>query len=327
MRLLFDEFVGDVIEAYGQGAINIKLSEDGEFNMFGAYVVSKGTYNFTFQNILNKKFEVNPGGSIEWNGDAFDAQLNLDAVYKVFADVSSIIPTGGGSNKVPVEIVMHMKGSLLTPEIALELQLDQLSDQDVLGLASYFRGIQYDEQELNKQVVSLLMFGRFAGNSNYAASTGGAANVTSSISELVSNQVNHWLSQAVSDPKVGVEVKSTEFRDVQLALTASLFNDRVTVERNGTLIGNATGSISIGDLSVLIKLLPRPDTLNPVDPKAGRMVMEIFNREDFSINSTNDVSRGSGLFYKKDFDQLSDFLRRNAAARKENGIDEPPKRK
>jgi hypothetical protein len=180
--------------------------------------------------------------------------------------------------------------------------------------------VQYDEQELNKQVVSLLLFGRFA-PSGSSAGPGSTANVTSSISELVSNQFNHWLSQAFNDPNLGVEVNSNEFQDVNVLVRASLFNDRVTVERNGTLIGNSSGNLSIGDLSVLIKVLPRADTTGNVDPKAGQMVMEIFNREDFSITTTNNVSRGTGLFYKKDFDRLSDFLsRRRAHARKEEGV-------
>jgi hypothetical protein len=319
VRLIFDEFAGDIIEARGDGNIIVKVDEDGEFSMYGTYVIDEGNYHFTMENVLNKKFIVNRGGRITWNGDPYDALLELDAVYKVNADMSAVLGSSNGGNRVPVEIIMHMKGSLMSPEITLELQL-QMTEQDVFGLATFFQGIQYDQQELNKQVVSLLMFRRFSGTSTATASAG-AAGVTSSISELVSNQVNHWLSQAFSDPKMGVEINSNEFQDVQLALRASLFNDRVTVERNGTLIGNTSGNLSIGDLLVLIKVLPKPDTVGKMDPDAGQLVMEIFNREDASITNSNNVTRGTGLFYKKDFDRLSDFFGKNSAARKEEGIE------
>lgn len=309
VRLIFDEFAGDIIEAWGEGAITLATNEAGDFSMFGTYVLDRGDYHFTLQNVLNKKFVVAPGGRIIWTGDPFDAQVDLDAVYKVSADISSLLPnSGSGANRIPVEIVMHMKGSLMQPEIDLELKLDQLSDQDVLGLASYFRGIQYDEQELNKQVVSLLMFRRFTSNSSYFQQGSTAANVTSSISELISNQVNNWISQAFTDPKIGVEVNSNEFQDVELALKASLFNDRVTVERNGTIIGNTSSNVSIGDLSVLIKVLPRADSLGRSNPRAGQMVIEVFNREDASFSNTANISRGTGVFYKKDFDRLKDLI-------------------
>ncbi|HEX2899914.1 MAG TPA: translocation/assembly module TamB domain-containing protein, partial [Bacteroidia bacterium] len=153
VRLIFDEFVGDIIEARGDGNIIVKVDESGEFNMFGAYIVDKGDYHFTMENVLNKKFIVNQGGRITWNGDPYDALLDLDAIYKVNADMSAILGNGGSGNRVPVEIVMHMKGSLMAPEISLELRLE-MSEQDVFGLATFFQGIQYDQQELNKQVVS-----------------------------------------------------------------------------------------------------------------------------------------------------------------------------
>jgi hypothetical protein len=78
--------------------------------------------------------------------------------------------------------------------------------------------------------------------------------------------------------------------------------------------------LSIGDLSVLIKVLPKADTTGNIDPNAGQMVMEIFNREDFSLTSVNNVSRGIGLFYKKDFDRLKDFFSTEKHARKEDRL-------
>lgn len=321
VRLIFDEFVGDIIEARGDGNIIVKLDEAGDFSMFGAYNVDQGDYHFTMQNVLNKKFTVTRGGRITWNGDPYDALVDLDAVYQVNADLSAILGTSSSGNRVPVEIVMHMKGSLMTPEISLELRL-QMTEQDVFGLATFFQGIQYDQQELNKQVVSLLMFRRFTGSA--AGGGAAAANVTSSLSELVSNQVNHWLSQSFSDPKIGVEVGSTDFKDVQLALRASLFNDRVTVERNGTIVGNTRGSVSLGNLIVTIKVLPKPDTVGSMDPNAGQLVMEIFNREDASITNANNVTRGTGMFYKKDFDRLKDLIeKRKGTMRKEEGVEAP----
>ncbi|MFN8395201.1 MAG: translocation/assembly module TamB domain-containing protein [Bacteroidia bacterium] len=321
VRLIFDEFVGDIIEARGDGNIIVKLDEAGDFNMFGAYAVDEGDYHFTMENVLNKKFTVTRGGRITWNGDPYDALVDLDAVYQVNADLSAILGTSSSGNRVPVEIVMHMKGSLMTPEITLELRL-QMTEQDVFGLATFFQGIQYDQQELNKQVVSLLMFRRFTGQA--AGGGAAAANVTSSISELVSNQVNHWLSQSFNDPKIGVELGSSDFKDVQLALRASLFNDRVTVERNGTIVGNTRGAVSLGDLIVTIKVLPKPDTIGNMDPNAGQLVMEIFNREDASITNANNVTRGTGMFYKKDFDRLKDLIeKRKHSMRKEEGVELP----
>lgn len=307
VRLIFDEQVGDIIEARGEGAITMEITKEGTFRMLGTYIVTEGNYLFTAENIVNKKFVVRPGGRITWSGEPYDADLDIDAVYKVNADISDLI--GGQTARVPVDIVMHMNGSLENPVIDLELLLDELKQQDVLGLASYFRGIQYDEQELNKQVVSLLLFGRFTGHASGYASSNPTGGVTSSISELISNQVNYWISQAFQDANLGLEVNTNQFQDVELAIRTTLFNDRVSVERNGTLISNQQRSFSLGDLSVQVKLLPLPDSTKTTAPNAGQLVLEIFNREDASLNSNLNITRGVGVFYKKDFDRIRDLFK------------------
>ncbi len=320
LRLILDETVGDIIEARGTGNITMKVSETGEFELSGTYNLTEGNYLFTAENIVNKKFKVRPGGRISFNGDPYNAELDLYAVYKVNADVSDLL--GGQSNRVPVDILMHMQGSLEEPKIDLSLKLDELNQQDVLGLSSYFRLIEYDEQELNKQVVSLLLFGRFSGSA-VASNAGPVGGVTSSVSELISNQVNYWISQAFSDANLGVEVNTNEFQDVELAVRTTLFNDRVTVERNGTLISNQGNGMTIGDLSVQVRLLPRMDKNSVPRPDAGRLVLEIFNREDVALTSATNVTRGAGVFYKKDFDRIADlFSRRSPVAFEDEGDDE-----
>jgi len=41
--------------------------------------------------------------------------------------------------------------------------------------------------------------------------------------------------------------------------------------------------------------------------------MEIFNREDASLNAAANVTRGAGIFYKKDFDRIRDLFERRRA--------------
>ena len=43
---------------------------------------------------------------------------------------------------------------------------------------------------------------------------------------------------------------------------------------------------------------------------SGQLVMEIFNREDASLNAATNVTRGVGVFYKKDFDKIKDLFKR-----------------
>lgn len=315
VELIFDERVGDIIRGRGEGNLNMLVDESGSFSMFGRFEVTQGDYLFTSQNVINKKFEVVPGGSIIWTGDPYDAQIDIEARYPVMADIRDIIGSDQAV-RVPTNVLMHMEGSLEQPEISLSIEINNLSESSASDVISYIRAIQNDEQELNKQVFSLMAFNRFApaGLTSQLAGTG----VTSSISELLSNQFNYWFSQVTND-KVNVNVNASNFQDINLLISAKLFNDRVTIERDGGIPGTSSTnnqdqlSSLIGDISILIRLLPNEESSNN-QTRPSELVLEVFNRNSltestFGGNNTS-VQTGLGIFFKKDFDRLQELLRR-----------------
>jgi hypothetical protein len=208
---------------------------------------------------------------------------------------------------------MNLNGSLLSPTIGLDIGISNLSEQNVYDLARALQTIHYDEQELNKQVFSLMAFRRFAplgggfGEGASVASTG-----VSSISELLSSQFNYWLSQALGD-KVTVGVSTTDFTDINLLVSAKLFDDRVTIERDGTLV-STNANFSIGNIKVIIKLVPTQK--NEKDAAANgekinsELVLEVFTRK--SIDQGDDLTNqtGAGFFYKRDSNTLKEFFER-----------------
>src|SRR5690606_5689100 len=80
--MIFDERTGDILRGKGNGNLLINITREGEFEMYGEYVVSQGEYLFTLLNFVNKPFIVRQGGTIQWSGDPLDATLNLQAEYK-----------------------------------------------------------------------------------------------------------------------------------------------------------------------------------------------------------------------------------------------------
>ncbi len=302
--LIFDEKVGDIIRMRGKGTINMKINEQGDFSMFGTYEIEQGDYLFTARNVLNKKFKVKPGGTISWSGDPYEARLNVDAIYSLFADIKDLI-RADATRRVPTNVLMHMEGSLLQPEISLDIELPNLRESDVLDLSSLLRTVTYDEQELNKQVFSLMVFNRFAPVGGFWENDVANTGVTTSVSELLSNQLNYWLSQALSDD-INVNVGTSNFQDVNLLISAQLFNDRVTIERDGVLLGQGTEGITVGNIRIIIRLIKPENVLL----QNGELVLEIFNRENLDFSQQFSSQRGLGIFYKRDFDNLKNILQK-----------------
>lgn len=314
VRIIFDERTGEIIEAQGNGNIDLLITPEGEFTMRGSYEIEKGDYLFTLQNgAFNKRFFIDKGGRITWTGSPYEAQLDLSAYYLVYANIADLMGPTASSSRVPVRVLMKMNGSLLSPEINLNLDVQNLNDQSAAEVSSRIKAITSDPQQLNNQVFFLLMSSRFAPNSQGSsnASTGsGAGGVTSSVAELVSNQLNYWTSQAFGN-NFSANISSNQFQNVNLALQAKLFNDRVTVERNGAITSSANSDVTIGNINVQLKLLP--PTRNRENrkrslPNPGVLALEAFNREQFGFSGNNSVSRGGGIFYRKDFDRLGELI-------------------
>jgi hypothetical protein len=304
VELIFDEKVGDIMRGRGEGTITLNVNEQGEFAMFGDFRVTEGDYLFTAQNIVNKRFEVVEGGTITWSGDPYEARLDLDAIYPVYADIQDFLPDVNRPLRTKVNVVMHLDGILLQPEITLDIEIGNLNEMAAINLSKYLRSIRYDQQELNKQVFSLMVFKRFAiAGQETNVNTIGSEGVTSSISELLSNQFNYWLGQALGD-NVNIGVGTNTFRDIDVRISAVLFNDRVTIERDGALVA-PDQNFSLGNISVIIRLTD-PNNTSPGN-RPGELVMEVFTREnfDFSTNQTQRTNQtGLGLYYKKDLDRL-----------------------
>ena len=70
-ELIFDIKSGDIIRGRGNGKINLQINTDGDFLMFGDFVIVNGGYNFTLKNIINKEFDLIDGSKISWYGDPY----------------------------------------------------------------------------------------------------------------------------------------------------------------------------------------------------------------------------------------------------------------
>lgn len=318
VRLIFDDKVGDVIRARGEGDISININPQGEFKMYGDYVVKDGDYLFTLQNIINKKFNLEEGGKISWNGDPLEAQLNLTAVYRLRARLYELIANTEDSasaelykKRTPINLKLNITNTMLSPDIAFDIDLptaDETTKNKVRSIL-YVSSQQENIQELNKQVFSLLVLNQFippdgGGTANYS-------NVGSTTStEMLSNQLSNWLSQISTDFDIGLNYRPGDEisnQELELALSTQLFNDRVVldgnlgVSDNKNLNNNQNASNLVGDFSIEYKIT-----------EDGKLRVKGFNQSNqFSLQRrSSNYTQGVGLFYRKEFDRFGELFRR-----------------
>jgi hypothetical protein len=326
LRIIFDEKVGDIIKGQGNGSITLAISPGGEFTMNGQYTISEGNYMFTLQNFIRKEFLLRPGGTIVWNGDPLAANMRIAANYSRVASVGPLLASTKGQSgstadsaqvSVMTDVILNLTGQLLSPEVNFAIQIPNLTADGAYRLITALNYIQSDQQEMNRQVFSLLLFNRFAPLGNFLGQGSAVGGVAGSVSDFVSSQFNSLLSQALGTDNLGVNVSSRDFNEVFLNVRAQLFNKRVTIERNGVLVSNRQRDFSLGNITVLIRVLPI--NTEKAKPGYGVMQVQVFQRENVDLNAAAiaSVNRGVGIFLKQDFDSLAELFRRMAQNQKE----------
>ena len=301
VQIIFDSKVGDVIRGMGNGNLRMLISSNGDFQLYGDYVIEQGDYLFTLQNVVNKKFQIEKGGTIRWNGDPYEAMMDMKAIYKLKTSLYDL--TGDSTGRVPVECVLSMKNNLMQPEMSFSINLPE-SDTKAQGVIS-----NLPPDEINKQVISLLVMNRFVTPENLKGgvaenrSSGNALGVTSS--ELLSNQLSHWLSQISKDFDIGVNYRPGDditADELEVALSTQILNDRVIVNGNVGVGGQQHNSSSqfLGDFEVEVKV-----------NRSGKLRVKGFTRSNESIiYDTAPYQQGLGIFYKEDFDSFITLMKK-----------------
>ncbi len=306
LSIIFDEAVGDVMKGRGQGHLSMGISKLSTFDMYGQIEIVSGNYLFTLANLINKDFSVQPGGTISWYGDPYNAELKLAAIYKVNASLSDILADANQTGqRVPVDLLMNLTGKMLNPNVAFDIKLPSADPMT----KSRFEAIMSNEQEKNRQAFSLLVLRQFMSPPNIVKSADASTNfgVAANTTELLSSQISNWLSQISDDFNLGFNYRSGDQisnEEIALALSTQLFDNRVQLSGNfGVSKGNAVNqqpSNYIGDVKVEYLLT-----------KDGKLKLMAYNESNNYRDITTQQSpytQGVGLVYQQDFDHLRELI-------------------
>ena len=311
-ELIFDPTVGDILGGRGYGNMEMTVSPSGEFAMRGQVEISDGDYLFTLKNVVNKRFQLEPGGRIVWYGDPFNAQIDLLANYRLRAPLYDIMYEKNDAyrRRVPVDVVMHLRDKLMNPEINFEVRLPTVDE----ATRAQVNSVLSTDQALNQQVFSLIVLNRFLPSQSAGAPQGGAGGLASEGAsatgwELMSNQVSNWLSQISDDFDLGVNYRqgnNITQDELEVALSTQLFSERLLFSANaGMAYGQRTtqsNNTLIGDFQ--IEYLLTPD---------GKLRLKGFSQSnDRNLNRTDQAltTQGAGVAYREEFDTFGEFWQR-----------------
>lgn len=301
IQLIFDSKIGDVMKGNGNGNIRMLLNPAGEFKMYGDYHIQSGDYLFTLQNIVNKRFKVKEG-EIRWAGSPYDANIDITAKYNLRASTFELIPDSSNRNRVPVEVILQLKNNLMSPDVLFDINVPNATP----AVQTSLRSVLGNEREMNRQVFSLLVLNRFSAPEGKTSTdeTGSGNAVGQNLSEFVSQQLSNWASQLSDKFNIGLNYRPGDALnkdEFDVSVSTELFKNRVAVESNVGVANNSNQTSNIiGDFTVEFKI-----------SKDGNLRAKAFNKTNTNnlINNLNSqYTQGIGVFYRKEFNTVSDLV-------------------
>lgn len=240
VQLVFDPVIGEVINAVGSGQLQLSILE-GQFQTYGTFEVTQGGYQFTAGDVFTRHFDLERGGTLIWDGDPIDAQLNLQASYRTRASLAGLDIAGVDERqRVPFIVGLQVDGRVTSPLVELSLSLDESAGRAVPASEALRRRLNEPDMQA-EYATSVLLTNTFllapsGGNQGLA----GAADELffTSLSELVSTRLNHFLNQALGadnlDVSLGVQqgVGQQEF-DLTYGVALRLMDERLIIRGEG----------------------------------------------------------------------------------------------
>jgi len=301
VEVVVDQTSGSTLRGRGSGNLLLEINTNGKFNMWGDFIVYEGVYNFKYAGLVQKVFTVESGGSINWDGDPMDAQLDVSAVYSLNANPAVLLENPSVNRKIPVDVIINLQGEIEQPEIGFAIDFPSAS-------STVKSELQYridDRATTELQALFLVTQGTF-----YSEFGLRGAAIYGTLAERASSIVNDIFADDDGKFQVGVNyVQGDRTPDQQtvdrFGLTLSTqISDRVLFNGQvGVPIGGVTESVIIGDLEI--------DFLLNED---GSLRATIFNRENNIqfIGEEIGFTQGVGLSYNVDFNTFKELIRKIA---------------
>ena len=301
-----DKASGHVLSGSGNGTLDMFASSDA-FSINGDYTLTGGNYKFAALGLVTRDFEIQDGSSVTFNGDILESTLNIDALYKTKASLSTLIAdTTSVGNRRTIECGIEITDKLANPRLGFSIEIPDIDPT----IKSRVESALSTEDKVQKQFLSILLYNSFLPDEQ-SGIFNNSNMLYSSVSEVMAGQLSNILQKLNIPVDLGLNYQPNDKgNDVfDVAVSTQMFNNRVSV--NGS-VGNkqyTSGSETdvVGDIDIEIKL-----------NRAGSFRLNLFSHSADSYTNYLDNSQrnGVGLTYQTEFNSFRQFLKNIFSSKK-----------
>ncbi|WP_299396504.1 translocation/assembly module TamB [uncultured Gelidibacter sp.] len=325
VTIIIDQETGDNFKVSGEGDLNFNMIPNGNMTLAGVYEVQSGHYELNLYSLVNRKFDIVSGSRVTWSGDPFDAKLDIKALYEVKTSASSLMaPTSSNLDEsakgkyrqvLPFYVYLNIDGQLMQPKINFNLDMPK-DEQGAISGQVYGRVQQLNQQEdeLNRQVFSLLVLNRFYPDPGSDGSAGGVASIArDNLNDAVSDQLNLFSDKLLGNSGFDLNFGLDSYTDYQgsspqertqldIAAQKKLFNDRLIVSVGSEV--DVQGSSSTGEATPIIGNV----SIEYILTENGRYRLKGFRRNEFeNVIDGQTIVSGIALIFTQEFNKFNEL--------------------
>lgn len=334
LTLVIDKGNGDYLNLKGEAELIGGIDPSGKTTLTGKYEFSDGAYEMNF-NMIRRKFNIQKGSYIIWNGEPTMANVNITAIYKVDAAPIDLLGNQLGNDsqtvkntykqKIPFQTLLKMNGELMKPEITFDIVLPDgnydVSSAIVETTQQKLEQLRQEPAELNKQVFALLLLNRFIGENPFASEAGGTSAESlarQSVSKILSQQLNDLAGELITGVQLEFDLESTDDyttgtredrTDLNVGVSKKLLDDRlkVTVGSSFAVEGqeraNEESTNIAGDVALDYQLT-----------KDGRYMLRAYRKNEYQVAVEGQViETGVAFIITMSYNKFRELFHRSLA--------------
>lgn len=296
VEIIIDKNTGHSLRGRGRGGLLVEINTNGKFDMWGDFSVFEGVYNFAYGGIIQKEFVVEPGGTIAWDGEPLEAEINMLAIYKTQANPSPLLDNPI-NRSIPVELKIALTGDLEQPNPEFTFEFPNVSS----NIKSELQYRLESNEDKQNQALYLISTGSFSRGLN-------EVNFSGTIAERLNGILNGIFNSGDSKLNIGLNYEAGQNRpdyqtDDRFGVTLQTqISDRVLINgKVGVPVGGASQTVVAGDVEVSFLL-----------NEEGTLTIKVFNRENSIQNFGEQIgyTQGIGLSYNVDFETFKELLQK-----------------
>ncbi len=335
VTILIDPSTGDELKVQGDARLNIGVDPGGNIILAGVYDLDNGYYDLHYQ-ILQRKFNLIKGSTISFAGAPLNATINIIAEYTantaskdlLSSEVTDVPPTllNSFNQKIPFRVILYLTGQLNKPIINFDIQLPEesrLINNDLrTTIENKLAQIRNDPASVNKQVFSLLLFGRFLSeqSSDFFKGNGSGFNdlARQSVSQFLSSAINEIAADIFKGIDIDLNLNSyndysnggnEQRTDLNVAVSKTFANDRLTVSvgKNFGIEGQDAAAKASGANSGF-----KPDiTISYKLSADGKYMIRAYTKNQFEVTLDGYVvETGVSFLVTMDYDKFKELFRK-----------------